>query len=107
MTQKHVFVVMSNPVEGREEEYNDWYDNQHVPDVLNVPGIVGAKRFKLSTAQRAAPPYPYDYLAIYEIESDDPQSVMDYIKNVRFTEKMPISDALAEKRNSYLFTERS
>jgi hypothetical protein len=28
---KHVFVVFTNPVEGKDVAYNDWYDNRHLP----------------------------------------------------------------------------
>jgi hypothetical protein len=44
---KHVFVVFTNPVEGKEATYNDWCDNRHLPDVLDVPGFVSAQRFRL------------------------------------------------------------
>jgi hypothetical protein len=27
---KHVFVVLTNPVEGEEDTYNDWYTNVHL-----------------------------------------------------------------------------
>ena len=44
---KHVLIALTNPVEGREQEFNEWYDNQHVPDFLALPGCVSAQRFKL------------------------------------------------------------
>lgn len=44
-------VVYSNPVEGREQEYNDWYSNQHLNDLLAIPGVISARRFKLSGTQ--------------------------------------------------------
>ena len=27
---KHVFVVLTNPLEGKEDAYNDWYTNVHL-----------------------------------------------------------------------------
>ena len=63
-------MALTNAVDDREDEYNDWYNNTHLKDVLNVPGFVSAQRFRLSSAQRMANP-PYKYLAIYEIETDD------------------------------------
>jgi hypothetical protein len=38
----HVFI---NPLEGRDAEFNEWYDAEHVPDVLALPGFVRAERF--------------------------------------------------------------
>jgi hypothetical protein len=68
---KHVFVVFTNTAEGKEAPYNDWYDNRHLPDALDVPGFVSAQCFRLSDTQRAAGPFPWRYLALYEIETDD------------------------------------
>jgi hypothetical protein len=62
-------IALTKPVEGREDEYNDWYQNTHLPEVCALPGMVGAQRYKL-----AAPLQGYDerpYLAIYDIETDD------------------------------------
>lgn len=69
--EKHLLVSLSNPVEGRDADYNDWFDNHHLPELLDIPGFVAAQRFTLSETQRAAPPYPFRYMAIYEIETDD------------------------------------
>src|SRR5690242_4404658 len=48
---KYTFVVMTNPTPGKETEYNRWYNEQHIPDVLNVPGFVCAQRFRLADTQ--------------------------------------------------------
>lgn len=44
---RHVFAVLTNPVEGREPEFNAWYD-RHLHDILRLPGLVSAQRFQLS-----------------------------------------------------------
>ncbi len=49
-------VALTNPVEGKEQAFNEWYDNQHVPDLLAVPGCVAAQRYKLADHQRAGRP---------------------------------------------------
>jgi hypothetical protein len=30
-----------------EEEFNRWYDTDHIPSLLKVPGVLDAKRAKL------------------------------------------------------------
>ena len=35
---RYVFVVHSEPVEGRDREYNQWYDEIHLKDVCAFPG---------------------------------------------------------------------
>ncbi|KAK7034500.1 hypothetical protein VNI00_012347 [Paramarasmius palmivorus] len=43
-----------------EEEFNDWYDNEHAPARLTVPGIVTAVRYK------AIDHKPPSWLALYD-----------------------------------------
>ncbi len=62
-------LVFTDPVKGREDEYNDWYDNQHVPDALGFPGFKSAQRFKTGPAYLDKP-IPCRYATIYEIEAD-------------------------------------
>ncbi|WP_174275257.1 DUF4286 family protein [Sphingomonas bacterium] len=85
-------VVLTNPVDGREQDYNDWYDNQHLADVVAVPGYRSAQRFRLRN------PMGYDhahrYLALYEIETDDPDAAIEALLARRGTELMAVSDAL-------------
>jgi hypothetical protein len=35
-TTRHIFVVQTDPAERREDEYNDWHTNVHLPDALAV-----------------------------------------------------------------------
>lgn len=66
---RHVLVVFTSPAEGREAEYNDWYTNEHLPDVLAIDGFVAAQRFELAPMD---PPRDgrHPYLAVYEVEGD-------------------------------------
>ena len=43
---KAIMFVQSKPSSpDREDEYNDWYTNTHLPEVLDIPGITAARRF--------------------------------------------------------------
>jgi hypothetical protein len=95
---KYVLVALTNAVEGKEEAFNEWYDGQHIGDLLNVPGVVSAQRFKLAEKQRSSDPLPYRYMAVYEIETDDLASLIEIGKQRAGTPAMPGSDAL--DRNS-------
>ena len=53
---KFVFLVRTGPSSPeRTDEYNDWYDNVHLPDLLNVKGVVGASRYRVAKAQQGGP----------------------------------------------------
>ena len=61
---KGIMVVQAAPVSpDREDEFNDWYDNVHVPEICSVPGFVSARRYRAADGS--------GYLAVYEIEADD------------------------------------
>jgi hypothetical protein len=89
------FVVYSNPVEGREQEYNDWYSNQHLSDLLATPGVISARRFKLSGTQIGEVAQTYQYLAIYDIEADDVATFIQEMMARTGTSAMAISTAMS------------
>ena len=60
------FIDCKDPA--REEEFNDWYDNVHLPDMLEVEGLVKATRWM--TAENAEG-QQRRYLALYEVETED------------------------------------
>jgi hypothetical protein len=90
---KHLFLVFTEAQPGKDAEFNTWYDNRHIPDVLSVPGFTAAQRFRLQP-QADQPDAPPGYLAIYEIETDDVQATMASLMSRAGTPAMPFSDAL-------------
>jgi hypothetical protein len=44
---RYVYMVMSDPMPGREFDFNDGYQNMHMGDLVQLPGWVGAQRFRL------------------------------------------------------------
>lgn len=63
---KHIAIVLTNSVEGQEEEYNRWYTEHHIDEILGLDGHVAVQRFRL--ADRGNPTgAPYKYLAINEV----------------------------------------
>jgi len=71
----------------REKEFNDWYLNIHFHDLLETPGLVQAHRY------RTLNPKPDErearYMALYEIEADDPLTVVRQITGEDQTKRGP------------------
>ena len=89
-----VLVVLSKPVEGREADYNSWYNDQHLHDVLAVPGFVSVERLKRHGVPVSS--HAWTYCALYEIDHPRPEdAVADMMARIG-TDSMPISDALDE-----------
>ncbi len=97
MSDKSLFLVFSNPVEGQEQEFNEWYDSVHVPEVTAVPGIVSGQRFDLhERAADGAPtaqPTTHRYLTVYEMDGDIDATVTSIGERV-MAGTMSMSDAL-------------
>lgn len=66
---RYKMLVLSRPMPGKDAEYNDWYQNTHLKQVVSIPGYVSAQRLKMAVNMRGEDAWPY--MAIYEIETDD------------------------------------
>jgi hypothetical protein len=64
MAQNGFLLVLMQPPENIEEEFNAWYDSEHIPERLAVPGVLTAIRF--GSVGAATP----KYLAMYDLESE-------------------------------------
>lgn len=76
----HFFMVFANALPGGEDEFNRWYDEQHLSDLLKLPGFKAAQRFVLSEHQHVAGPHPQKYAVIYEIEGHDLKASLDALQ---------------------------
>ncbi|BBZ72008.1 DUF4286 family protein [Mycobacterium paraseoulense] len=83
---KGIMYVESRPCSpDREQEYNTWYDQVHIPELLGLEGIVAARRLRPIDGQGP-------YVAIYELEGDDLQAILDNM--IANAGRLHMSDAL-------------
>jgi hypothetical protein len=62
-------LVLSNAKDGREAEFNQWYDRHMRETIDKLDGFAAAQRFELADLD-GAPDVPYRYLAVYDVEDD-------------------------------------
>lgn len=94
MSERVFYLVFSNPVsEDRVEEFHQWYDEQHIPDVLSVPGLVSAQRIAYRDVSAAVGAPSARFGVIYEMEGD-PEEVMGLIRERVASGEMVMSDVL-------------
>jgi len=99
-----LLIVLSNPKDGRHDEFNDWYSNIHVRDVMRLPGTSAVQRLRLAEDTVAQAPgivadRAFDYMAVYECY--DVERVSAGHGGV-FTPAMLISDSFDfEMREAY------
>ncbi len=60
-----LFVVRATIAKDREEAFNSWYNEEHLPQVLRYNGADSGRRNR-----RIAGDDQYDYMAVYEFASE-------------------------------------
>jgi hypothetical protein len=68
---KGLLLVMADIDPEDEDEFNRWYNQEHLPGRLSVPGFVSGRRY------RAIDGSP-KYLALYELESSEVLNSKEY-----------------------------
>ena len=87
---KNLLLVFSNPLNDRHEDFNDWYTNVHIRDVMRMPASVAVQRLVLADEQQPGHPVSaYRYLAMYET---DDTAKCTAAHAVAMTPKLPISE---------------
>ena len=64
----YILMAMTNAQPGKEDEYNLWFDNVHIPEILAVDGFESVQRLQLAAVQRTPAPHPvsYTHLDVYK-----------------------------------------
>src|ERR1700730_1889098 len=63
MSHEYTLIVYTSPVDGREDEYNAWYDDIHLPEFSALPGVIGCRRFKVVGGRTP------QYVVIYDLSA--------------------------------------
>jgi hypothetical protein len=59
-----VILVSMNIDPAHEDEFNDWYNMEHIPHFNRLPGVIAARRFRAGQGQPR-------YIALYHVETTD------------------------------------
>lgn len=82
--RRGLLLTMTEPPPGMEDEFNAWYDTEHLPERLGIPGFRSARRWEADLA-----PGQGRYLATYEVDSLDVLKSAPYL--ARFENPTPWS----------------
>jgi hypothetical protein len=82
---REVLLALTNPVEGREEEFRTWYWGTHIPEILELPGFLSASRYRAPESAG----FSHRYVTLYEVEGS-----AEAARDKLFTAGLSMSDAL-------------
>lgn len=72
----HKMVVMAKAKPGQVDAVAKWYDEQHMNDLLAVPGLVTAERHTVISIKQPEGSPAWDFMLIYELDGPDPMVVL-------------------------------
>ena len=81
MNNRYLVLVLTEPTEGNQDRFNDYYENIHLDEVIATTGWSSAQRFKLVDELGEGCPLPY--LAAYEAEADSAEEVIARLNATR------------------------
>lgn len=70
-----VGTVCTDPA--REEEFNKWYNQTHIPQVCSIPGVKRGVRYQALDVEEGYP----TYIALYEMDGE--QGMKNFIEHTR------------------------
>ncbi|BCY09729.1 DUF4286 family protein [Actinoplanes sp. L3-i22] len=85
--RREALLALSNPIEGKDEEFRTWYWGTHIPEILALPGFVAAHRYRVPDAVTLGA--PHRYATLYEVDGS-----ADEARTLLFTSNLTTSDAL-------------
>jgi hypothetical protein len=74
MANRGLLLTLTEPPPAMEEEFNAWYDEEHLPERLSIRGFRSARRWVAQVK-----PGDGKYLATYELDSPDVLSSPEYL----------------------------
>jgi hypothetical protein len=95
-------LVFTNPVDGHDEEYNEWYNGIHLKEVTATEPFRSAQRFRLSQVEGLPQLPDHRYLAIYEFEGPSQEALNSLLAA---SPQFQMSDALSTEDALVLMVE--
>lgn len=77
-----VMLALTEPQDpSQDDEWNTWYSDKHLHDVVALPGVIAATRYRLVQGIELLPgaqEVPQRYLAVYELEAETDEQLAEF-----------------------------
>ena len=96
MAKKYKLVVFTNAVEGKDREFNDWYQNTHLQQIVSIKSFKQAQRFRFHANIVPGSGDTSRYMAVYDIETDDIGASLAAMNELAASGRMPLPDSMGQ-----------
>jgi hypothetical protein len=100
-TCEHFFLALTNPVQGREADFEEWYENYHTKDCVAVSVYRSGRRYKLIAESGAYA--PWEYLAFYRFVGST-LAMHDILIEELAAMNAPETDALNKEYGAWIYS---
>jgi hypothetical protein len=97
---RYILHITSRALPGREADFDRWYGETHVGEVLAVPGFLACRRYRSLGADGQA---TGEFVAHYDVETDDPAALLQAL--FAATPTMQLTDSIDPASVSFSFLE--
>jgi len=81
---KFIWTVAMDVAPEKEELFNEMYNHEHVPNLLKIPGVTGATRYKVVRSTNGRNPATFQkYFTVYEMDDKDIWGSEEFVKYAR------------------------
>jgi len=95
MKKRYKMVVFTNAAASLEREFNDWYQNTHLKDIVGIKNFDAAQRYTFTLNITDGPDLA-PYLAIYDIETDDIHAAIKAMNDLAASGRMPLPESMGK-----------
>jgi hypothetical protein len=94
--ERHRFLAYSTYTSDRAT-YDAWYDREHIPQVMDTTGMVGAQRFVLAGTKPlpGVKPIDWGHLAMYELDRE-PTEFREQVKRMLMSGDMVLPEYMVQ-----------
>lgn len=96
----YLLQVSSRAIDGRDDDYDQWYGDVHVGEVLGVPGFKACQRYKKLGTDHAS---FSEFVAMYEVETDNPVGLLGALNAAAADMRMTDAIDIPSVRFEFLF----
>lgn len=86
------YIMFTNAVAGREDEFNKWYDDVHFPDIARAEAFSRGERYEIVPSSFTSTS-AHRYAAIYDVDGEDAEAALQKLKVAFEAGQMLMSDA--------------
>lgn len=100
--EDYALLVFLKPIQARQAEFDHWYQDEHMPEVVSRSGFLAGRRFGIVTSLRPNEDPPNAQLVMYEIRTADLAAT--FANDSKLSQAARLEDPPLDSKATYSYT---